>query len=113
MAIPETMGYQTEYQGLEQFSNHMHRWQFFKGDLYIVRCVMCGQVFPAAPELMRQYHVYTHRLDKYEALSQALQEAREAMTTAIAQWGGEAGKDALSRALRADGVSDPEARAAE
>jgi len=29
MAIPETMGYQTEYQGLEQFSNHMHRWNNF------------------------------------------------------------------------------------
>jgi transcription elongation factor Elf1 len=81
--------------------------QVYNGALYIVRCGVCGQVFPTAEELVRQYQVYSARIASHEVLCQALHEAREAMTSALEHWGRKAGKEVLSQALSTGGVVDP------
>jgi hypothetical protein len=51
--------------------------------------------------------LYTERITTHEALRQAFQEAREAMTSALEHWGRKVGKEVLSRALSTGGVVDP------
>jgi hypothetical protein len=71
----------------------------YDGVLHIARCGSCGRAFQPVEELMDQYQTSAQRIAEYDVLRKALHEARQAMTTALAQWGRKAGKEALSEAL--------------
>jgi hypothetical protein len=71
----------------------------YNGTLRIARCGGCGKVFRTTEALVHQYQTYAERIEKYDSLLQALQEAREAIALALQHWGRKAGKEALSQAL--------------
>lgn len=73
----------------------------YDGALHIARCVSCGRPFDAPEVLAEQYRTRAERIATYDELSDALQQARNAMTSALEHWGRKAGKDALSQALDA------------
>jgi hypothetical protein len=71
----------------------------YNNSLHIARCVGCGRPFDAPEMLVQQYRTTAERISTYDELSDALQQARNAMTSALEHWGRKAGKDALSQAL--------------
>jgi hypothetical protein len=76
--------------------------------LLIDRCGACGQNFPAVDDLLRQYALYSHRIEHHEPLRQTLEEARAAVQMALAHWGQQAGKEALTRVLPHETVANAE-----
>lgn len=73
----------------------------YNDSLHIARCVGCGRPFDAPEALVQQYRISAERIAAYDELSNALQQARDAMTSALAHWGRQAGKEALTQALSA------------